>query len=650
VTGAPGPGDGGDGPGDLDRGHPALAAQLEAEEAATAYWRMIAGDRRVEAARVQRRPLVRAAIALDRWTRPLQDRAAATVRAGRSATDRLRARATSGAGPAPTGRKGAVEPDGSESEVDVLVLSSGPSTVPGARAVAPDEVDRTVADADAEVVVVLGPGVEPRGDWLRPLVAALADASVAAAVPCSVFAGPGDAPRSAHAGSVRSAGARVTLVGDTPTATVLPAPDEPTTVDLAAGRAVAVRRPDWQRAGGLGDGAEADLEAAVVDLGLRLTELDGPREVVVVPGSVVVDRREPRRRLEVRERPASDGAGWAGVVDRHGARLRRLARRGAHPVLGPADWSLVVTTATPSRKIAAHSGDWHYAGCFVDALDRAGIDARRQPIEEADSLSGRSRDVHLVLRGLEPVRRSPGQVHVLWVISHPEALTVAECDDADLVLVASERHADHLRTLTATPVEAFLQATEPRRFHPGAWFGARQGVTVVANTRGVRRASVDAAIAAGHPPTVHGLGWDGLVDPALIASTYVAFDDLASVYASSAIVLNDHWETMRLRGFASNRILDATAAGAVVVSDHLPEVVELFGDLVPTWRTAEELGAVLDELAADPDAARARADAARAIVLAGHTFDHRVRELDVLLRRHGLHPAPDTVPIVAPGP
>src|SRR5690606_24729638 len=43
-----------------------LQARLEAERDGTAYWRAVAQQRRVEAARVQKRPLVRAAIAVDR--------------------------------------------------------------------------------------------------------------------------------------------------------------------------------------------------------------------------------------------------------------------------------------------------------------------------------------------------------------------------------------------------------------------------------------------------------------------------------------------------------------------------------------------------------------------------------------------------------
>lgn len=626
-----------------------LHQRLEAEEAAAAYWRSIAADRRVEAARIQHRPVVRAAIALDRRTQALQDRLLAAARRGRSAGRRLSARTAPGLGPAPSvsgdrGDEGGPSSTSASPTAGPSIIAVGPRTAAPAGATVVDrrDVDEAIAAATAEIVVLLAPATTPVDDgWTEPLVRALRRPDVVAAVPCSLF--PSE-PRSAHAGQVRSAGARVALVDDAPVSVPLPAEAAEAAVDLAVGGALAFRRDAALAAGGLGP--IDDPSAALIDLGLRLSARSGT--IVAVRGSRVVEADRPRSRLDLHQRPAADTSAWSSIVDAHGPSLRRIARRSGHPVADADGWSVTVTTATPSRKIAAHSGDWHYAGLLVDALERAGIDAIRQPIAEARSAPGRSRDVHVVVRGLEPVERTSGQAHVLWVISHPEALTVAECDAADLVLVASARFAAHLRTLTTTPVEVFEQATEPRRFTPDAAGSDRTPLTVVANTRGVRRASVDAAIEAGHRPRIHGLGWEGLVDPSLLAGTYATFDRVPAVYASSDLVLNDHWETMRLWGFVSNRILDAAACGALVISDHLPEIGERFGDAVPTWRTPAELGALLDRFADDPDERRERAAAARALVLGAHTFDHRVVELDDLLRRHDLHPVPTSAPPAAP--
>ena len=246
--------------------------------------------------------------------------------------------------------------------------------------------------------------------------------------------------------------------------------------------------------------------------------------------------------------------------------------------------------------------------------------------------------MHVTLRGLAPVRCTPGQRNVLWVISHPEAVGIDECDAADLVLVASERFAAHLRARTATPVEVLLQATDHRRFRPQPPDPRyAHPVGVVAKTRGVLRPAVADAIAAGLRPAIYGAGWREFVDPDLVVADHVPNAELPALYSSVGVLLNDHWGTMRAWGFVSNRLFDAVACGTPVISDHLPEVHELFGDAVATYRHPADLRRLVDGILRDEDAARAQAAEARQAVLAAHTFDHRARSLLEALERHGLH-------------
>jgi spore maturation protein CgeB len=84
---------------------------------------------------------------------------------------------------------------------------------------------------------------------------------------------------------------------------------------------------------------------------------------------------------------------------------------------------------------------------------------------------------------------------------------------------------------------------------------------------------------------------------------------------------------MRAEGIVSNRIYDALACGALVVSDHMPELAERFGDCIVTYRTPGELRATLARLLADPAERRERAAAGRALVLGTHTFRHRIDAL-----------------------
>jgi glycosyltransferase involved in cell wall biosynthesis len=307
----------------------------------------------------------------------------------------------------------------------------------------------------------------------------------------------------------------------------------------------------------------------------------------------------------------------------------------------------VITTAAPSARVAARWGDWHLAEALARALRRLGEEVQVQTHDLADSLAARSCDLHLVLHGLEPVRRTPGQRHVLWVISHPETLDLAECDAADLVVVASTRFADHLRSRTSTPVEVLLQATDAQRFRPQPPDPHhRHPVTVVAKSRDVRRRIVDDAIAAGLRPAIYGSRWEGLVDPSLVVADHVDNELLPIVYSSAGVVLNDHWDTMRTWGFVSNRLFDVLACGTPVISDDLPEVRELFGDAVPTYRTSADLAELVTAALEDPEHARARAAQGRAIVLEQHTFDHRARELLALVDRY----APPDAPAPRSGP
>jgi glycosyltransferase involved in cell wall biosynthesis len=262
---------------------------------------------------------------------------------------------------------------------------------------------------------------------------------------------------------------------------------------------------------------------------------------------------------------------------------------------------------------------------------------RVQTLDHVDDLAGRACDVHCVIRGLHPVRRTPGQTHVLWIISHPETVSTAECDAADLVLVASVRFAESLRTRTRTPVLVFLQATDADRFRPGPVAPEHaHDVAIVAKSRDVFRSAVADAVAAGLRPAIYGSGWEPFVDPALLVREYVPNEELPQVYASIGVLLNDHWQTMRDWGFVSNRLFDALACATPVISDDLPELDEVFGGTVLAYRDVDELRELVASTLADPAVARARAARGRELVVAHHTFERRAREFVDALRRHEL--------------
>ena len=117
-------------------------------------------------------------------------------------------------------------------------------------------------------------------------------------------------------------------------------------------------------------------------------------------------------------------------------------------------------------------------------------------------------------------------------------------------------------------IEPLLQATDPERFHPDAGSpGTGDAVLFVGNSRRLLRPVVRDALAAGLPLAVYGDLWSGLVPDEVVRGRSIPNDQLAAAYRSAGVVLNDHHDDMRADGFVSNRLFDAVASGARVVTD-----------------------------------------------------------------------------------
>lgn len=286
-----------------------------------------------------------------------------------------------------------------------------------------------------------------------------------------------------------------------------------------------------------------------------------------------------------------------------------------------------IKIGAPNQEVAERWGDLHFARAVAKQLRRRGLSCTIQTLDEWDSLEGLTYDVVLHLKGLSPYRPKPGQLNILWVISHPEKVTPEECDAYDLVCLASERFTVSLGDQTDTPVICLQQATDPDIFYPDASGEHEHDLVFVGNSRKVRRRILSDLLPTDHDLAVFGGDWDGLLDPRLVAAEFVPNEQVRHIYSSAAIVLNDHWDDMRRHGFVSNRVYDALACGAFIVSDHVNELEELFEDAVVTYRTREELAALIERFLSAPDERRERARRGRKLVLSRHTFSHRVDRL-----------------------
>ncbi|MDO9499925.1 dTDP-4-dehydrorhamnose 3,5-epimerase family protein [Falsiroseomonas sp.] len=211
-------------------------------------------------------------------------------------------------------------------------------------------------------------------------------------------------------------------------------------------------------------------------------------------------------------------------------------------------------------------------------------------------------------------------------------LDAPDCDrglgEYDHVFAAGEIFVCHFDGFVEKRIKFMPQCTDPRIFHPGA---DRQGggrgtdLVFVGNLRRVRRPVVVGAVASGLPLRVYGRCWKGVVPDAALLDGAVPNETVGNLYCGAGVVLNDHWEDMRRWGFVSNRLFDAVACGAPVVSDAIEGREALTGGIIRSFTTEAELPALLEATLHDTPAPAALHRAAR--------FDTVVREADAARAR-----------------
>jgi O-antigen biosynthesis protein len=507
--------------------------------------------------------------------------------------------------------------------------------------------------ATGDVVVFLNNDTTVPPGWLAPIRETLSDDDVLGAQPLLLY----------PSGSIQSAGVAFPTCGGLPHAFLqgFPAEDahgvEGLRFQALTGAALALRYADVVALRGFDPVFSNGMED--VDLCHRLARRrDGHFRVLDAAPVVHHESRTQGRydrhlanrtvyldRWQREVVPRDDAALWATrglrVVDHDIGPARRgepPRLRVPRPVL-VREARLQVTESTrlrwalknpaPAGQGGERWGDTHFAAALAEALRGHGQEVVVDRRPEWDRATGRHDDVVLVLRGLVRHDPSPEQVSLLWVLSHPELVTSDEARGYDRVLAAGTAWAERRSRDWAIPVEPLLQATDPARFHPDAATpDSGDPVLFVGNSRRVLRPVVRDALAAGLPLVVYGDLWSGLVPDEVVRARSLPNESLAAAYRSAGVVLNDHHEGMRDDGFVSNRLFDAVASGARVISDPVDGLAELFGQAVQVYETPDDLRrlATLD----DPDSvfgddATRRATADR--VRSDHSFAARARRL-----------------------
>lgn len=487
-------------------------------------------------------------------------------------------------------------------------------------------------------VVVVNQHVTVESDWLDELLAI--DAPLVGPLQLQ----PSRTVNSAGVEFQGDQATPVNILKDHPVSDAQPL-DDSYEVDALMNGCFAVNADTFQQLKGLNPLYDAGFE--VQDLCLRLKKLDTNAHIKVAKRSIVVNPDTGRGWYGLGQKQYTSD--WSGIGSSVTSSLWRQAgfrvveyrkdepERGELSQLTPVlrstlpkksrRWAIKISAPADERRFVW--GDMYYAQALAAALERQGQrvaidyhDYHQRPTSYLD-------DVLLDLRGLDDTQPQDDAINIMWVISHPEKVTPEIVRSFDKVYAAGDKWAKYISEKSGKDVEFLPQCTDPNVFHPTEVDDEFAGKALfVGNSRNIRRPVVVDAIAAGLDVAVYGGGWEGLIDEKYIKGTFIPNDKLAQAYSSAEVVLNDHWVDMRDWGFISNRIFDASAAGACVLTDDIENVNKLFGiDTIRTYESVDDMRQIMKSEWGKSNMAENERQQLIENVETNHSFDTRAQTL-----------------------
>lgn len=294
----------------------------------------------------------------------------------------------------------------------------------------------------------------------------------------------------------------------------------------------------------------------------------------------------------------------------------------------------LIWISAPSGGNSKLWGDTYFAQELVTEIQNSGYEAQIIFRDEDPSSYVKENTILLTLRGLLPMHSNEKCLNLIWVISHPNQISKRELKKYNQIFAASESWASIKSRKYGIKINPLLQATNPKLFNlDPASDSERSELLFVGNTRGQFRESVRAALKSKFALTIFGSGWDRYLPERYVKRKYISNDELSGVYKNSTFVLADHWNDMAKNGFISNRLFDAVASGARVISDYVAGSKEIFGTSLVQYKDVQDLeqmlnsNSLLEKFGSD-DQIKQNA----ILIQSKHNFQNRVSELMSLIK------------------
>jgi O-antigen biosynthesis protein len=287
----------------------------------------------------------------------------------------------------------------------------------------------------------------------------------------------------------------------------------------------------------------------------------------------------------------------------------------------------IIKIPAPKWETAHEWGDYHMGLGLKKELEKKGHDVKLQILPEWETDQDDDFDVVIVLRGLNTYNPKKQHFNIMWNISHPDEIAIEEYNKYDHVFIASKQWAEELKWKLDVPVETMLQCSDPELFYPDPKDKYKHDLSFIGNSRKVLRKILKDLLPTNKDLAVYGTNWKGLIPEKYIKGDHVNNNELREAYSSCKILLNDHWDDMREKGFISNRLFDGFASGAFIISDNIIGAKEVFDDTLITYNTPDELHSLIDYYLNNEDERIKEIQKGRDIVLNNHTFKDRVNQI-----------------------
>ncbi|RAP52861.1 MAG: hypothetical protein BZ138_02235 [Methanosphaera sp. rholeuAM270] len=279
---------------------------------------------------------------------------------------------------------------------------------------------------------------------------------------------------------------------------------------------------------------------------------------------------------------------------------------------------IAIKTPVPKWEEIHKWGDYYVAEGLSEEFKRKGYIVKIQMLSEWDDFSDSDVDIVIVLRGLSRYTPKVQHYNIMWNISHSDLVPLNEYESYDYVFIASKHWTQELAPRINVPVECMWQCTNSTKFYPEYNEKYKSELLFVGNSRKVYRKILKDLLPTKHNLSVYGADWEGIIDKKYIKGKHIPNKELHQAYSSCIILLNDHWEDMREKGFISNRIFDGIACGARILSDPVEGLDELFPGVVYTYHDKNELNDLIEEIIENPREVTCNIE--------GHTYEDRVNQ------------------------